>query len=189
MEAAMEGTDLLRVSRDGTLDDRARHHGSDRKGRDGRRGNAEFVQPPCELLGRTHVHDSPETHPRVGGSAHRAVFTRGVDRRPRTVVRGQTIRGKASDLELGMACPVPTGHPVVILEQYGPIRRDQHGTERFVAGVERGLREFDATAEVGVVRIVDHLGALRWWAAMLLTAHSQLARAITRDAPVRVSGR
>src|SRR5690554_3638479 len=46
-----------------------------------RRCNTHLAQPVDQLLGRTHVDDTPQTNPAMGSSTHRTVLAGGINRR------------------------------------------------------------------------------------------------------------
>ena len=89
---------------------------------------------PAGQLRRGHgVHDPAEAHPPVRGRAHRAVLTRGVDRRRRALLRRQVVRRPLRDLELGVPGLVAVLDPVAVLEPHHPVAVDEHRPERLVA--------------------------------------------------------
>src|SRR6478735_2234193 len=65
------------------------------------RGRAAELRVPLAPLGRgRRDHDPPESHPGVGGRAHRAVLGGGVDGRPGALGGGQVLSRPAGDGEL-----------------------------------------------------------------------------------------
>src|SRR5699024_1738939 len=111
----------------------------DRQRRDGGRGQAELGGPGEQLLGRAGADDPTEPDPAVGGGAHGAVLTGGVDG-GRGPLRGGEVPGRPPrDRELRVPGRIAAGDPVVVLVEHAAVGGHEDGAEGFVAGDQRPL--------------------------------------------------
>lgn len=128
---------------------------------DGTRGDAPLPVPCLQLRAAARIDDGAQPHPRVRGRAHRAMLSGCVHGRACPLLHGEVLRRPPGDREFGVLCLVAAGHPIAIGEQLCPVRVDEDGAERLVAGVQGFTRQVHAgpteTAVIlGEVRLLCH---------------------------------
>src|SRR5690606_37835139 len=131
------------------------------------------------------VDDATESDPTVGGGAHGAVLTRGVDGGASSLLGGQSGGRPAGEFELGMPGAVAARDPVAILGAYDTLGVDQYPAERFIARVARIRGQLATSAQVGTFPLSDHADhpartrtVRQWRRAPVGSAH--VRRAATR---------
>src|SRR5690606_32793507 len=100
--------------------------------------------------------DTPKSHPRMGGSAHRAMFARSVDSGLRAFLGCHVGGGPAGKLEFRVPRQVASGHAVAILGEDLSVPGDEDRAEGFVARRECLARKFDGAAQVLQFNIIHH---------------------------------
>src|SRR5690606_3330412 len=100
--------------------------------------------------------DTPKSHPRMGGSAHRAMFARSVDSGLRAFLGCHVGGGPAGKLEFRVPRQVASGHAVAILGEDLSVPGDEDRAEGFVTRRECLARKFDGAAQVLQFNIIHH---------------------------------
>ena len=151
---AVQRPELLLELGGRTVDRDVRGDRVDREHVDDQVGGAPRLAPREQPLGGDGVHDPAQTHPPVGGRAHRAVLAGGVDRAggpDLRTERGRPLRHR----ELGVLGLVARSVVVAARPQHGAVRVDQHRPERSVPGLERLAGERHARPQVDQVLCRD----------------------------------